>query len=171
MTTDRKTGGLLSIFRRLDAGNVPEPWVPPELPASPPAPVSSKRVRTQSPPAPWVPAELPSSTPLPTAAKPDRKTKLAPWVPPAAPMPREAPRKLSAAPAGDDANGSLQAAPAAAGQSPAATLAQNPGPAGQTNINVIVQQYTPWWGWGWGGCPRLHCPQRAGRPCRRWLCW
>jgi hypothetical protein len=39
--TERKTkAGPLSIFRRPDAGNVPAPWVPAELPVSTAAPGS-----------------------------------------------------------------------------------------------------------------------------------
>jgi len=172
MTTDRKT--LLSIFRRIDAGNVPAPWVPPELPASTAAPVAAKRDRTQSlpailrhidagnVPAPWVPAELPASA-VPVAVKPDRG-KLKPWVPAA-----EAPRDLPAV-AG---NGGVSKTPEqAAEQSPVASVA----PGGTTIINNIVQQvaapapvYVPW-GWGWS-CSRRSCPHRVGRPCRRLLCW
>ena len=36
--TERKTAGRLSIFHKVDAGNVPAPWVPPELPAAKDAP-------------------------------------------------------------------------------------------------------------------------------------
>jgi hypothetical protein len=169
-TTDRKTG--LSIFRRLDAGNAPAPWVPPELPASTDAPAAAKRDRTKSLPAPWVPAELPASTDAPAAATRDRKiAKLKPWVPP-----QKAPRNLPAA-VPEDGDGAKTPEPARQPdeqQRPAAPApAQTTGPAIQQTI--IVQQaaapapvYVPY---GWWGCPRLLCPHRAGRPCRRWFCW
>jgi hypothetical protein len=173
--TERKTTGLLSIFRRLDAGNVPAPWMPPELPASTAAPASAKRDRTKSPPAPWVPPELPASNATPAPAKRDRTiAKLKPWVPP-----REAPRNLPAAPererggpAAGDGDSSKTADLQRDERRPADPPAQNTGPAGQTTI--IVQQvaapapvYVPY---GWG-CPRLYCPRHAGRPCFRLFCW
>ena len=98
--TERKTAGRLTIFRRLDAGNVPAPWVPPEVPASTAAPgrAVAKRDRTNSLPAPWVPAELPASNDRAGVAKSDRAVaKLKPWVPPA-----EAPRNLPAVVSDDE---------------------------------------------------------------------
>src|SRR5271168_5194492 len=98
--TERKTKtGPLSIFSRIDAGNVPAPWVPPEVPASKAAPgrAVATRDRTDSLPAPWVPAELPSTV-APAEKTDDRKVaKLKPWVPPT-----EAPRNLPAAVADDE---------------------------------------------------------------------
>src|SRR5438309_130233 len=97
MTERQKTA--LSIFRRLDAGNVPAPWVPPELPASNAAPgrAVAKVDRTTSPPAPWVPAELPASTAAAAVKTDDRKIgNLTPWVPPELPPASDAPRNLPA---------------------------------------------------------------------------
>jgi hypothetical protein len=58
---------LLSIFRRPDAGDVPAPWVPPELPASNHVPTTAQRdPEIIKPPAsgPWVPAtETPARRP------------------------------------------------------------------------------------------------------------
>jgi hypothetical protein len=84
--TERKTGGRLAIFHKLNAGDVPAPWVPPELPASKDATgrALAARDRTTSPPAPWVPPELPvANTATGRAlAKRDRTASPpAPWVP------------------------------------------------------------------------------------------
>jgi hypothetical protein len=75
--------GLLSIFRRPDAGNVPAPWVPPE-------PAAVKHDRSTSPPAPWVPHALPASNAAPAAARHNPeivKPSPAPWAPTATETP------------------------------------------------------------------------------------
>jgi hypothetical protein len=61
---------LLSIFRHGRAGNIPAPWVPPELPASTAAPAAAARdpaiVKPARAPGPWVP---PASWPKPSPAE------------------------------------------------------------------------------------------------------
>jgi hypothetical protein len=174
-TTDPKTG--LSIFRRLDAGNVPGPWVPPELPASNAAPgrAVAKVDRTKSPPAPWVPAEL-SSTVAPAAKTDDRKLgKLKPWVPPA-----DAPRNLPAA-VPDDEDRSLvepQKRKKRGKRRKGELTSETVQAGGQTIINIVNQvaapapvYVSPWWGWWGGGCPNFSCPRHAGRMCLRVWCW
>jgi hypothetical protein len=179
--TEHKTSGWLSIFRRIDAGNVPAPWVPPELPSSTSAAgLPAKLDRTKSPPAPWVPAEPPASSHAPEiAAKSDRAVaKLKPWMPPEAPALHDAPRNLPAAV--PDAEEKTLVEPQKrkprkkerAGELTTTETVQ----AGQTTINIINQVaaapvvYAPWWGW-WGHCPRAYCPARAGRTCWRLFCW
>jgi hypothetical protein len=175
--TERKTSGRLTIFRRLDAGNVPAPWVPPEVPASTAAPgrAVATRDRTNALPAPWVPAELPASTAAPAAKTDDRKIgKLTPWVPPA-----EAPRNLPAV-VSDDEDRSLvepQKRKKRRKKQRADKLTSETVHAGQTTINIVNQvaapapvYVSPYWGW-WGGCPHVSCPLRAGRTCWRFFCW
>jgi hypothetical protein len=183
--TERKTKpGPLSIFRRLDAGNVPAPWVPPELPASSAAPgrAVAKRDRANSPPAPWVPGELPASplpaspsTPAPAVTKDDRAVaKLKPWVPPADAPPRNLPAVVP-----DDARlpEPKKQKKKRGKKQRAAELTENTG-GGQTIVNIVNQvaapapvYVSPWWGWGGGGCPNFSCPRHAGRMCLRVWCW
>jgi hypothetical protein len=174
-TTDRKTG--LSIFRRLDAGNVPAPWVPPELPASSAAPgrAVAKVDRTKSPPAPWVPAE--PSTDAPAAKTDDRAVaKLKPWMPPA-----EAPRELPAAIVEDEDETPAPKKRKKKGKrrngEVVETISGNTG-GGQPIINIVNQvaapapvYVSPWWGWWGGGCPNASCPRHYGRACFRVWCW
>jgi hypothetical protein len=173
--TERKTTGRLSIFRSIDAANVPAPWVPPEVPASPAAPgrALATRDRADQLPAPWVPAELPAVSDQPAAAKSDRAiAKLKPWVPPV-----ETPRNLPAVVQEDEdelpAPQKRKKKPAHQAMETVETVSGNTGHT--TIINNIVQQaaspvvYAPWWGW-WGGCPRAFCPHRAGRTCWRLFC-
>jgi hypothetical protein len=186
MTERKTTPKPLAIFRRLDAGNVPAPWVPPEVPATAARGRAVAKVdRTKSTPAPWVPAELPASMTAPAVKTDDRKLgKLKPWVPPA-----DAPRNLSAA-----VSNNLPAVPADEGGSLVEPQKRNKKGArrkgeltsetvhhdGQTTINIVNQVaapapvvYGPWWGW-WGGygCLNFSCPRRAGRSCwRLWCGW
>jgi hypothetical protein len=175
--TERKTPLRLSITRRVDPGNVPVPWVPPELPASTAAPggAVAKRDRTKSPPAPWVPGELPESNTAPAAMRDRKIAKRKPWVPPA-----EAPRNLPATVGGDGGGANTPELPAelqAGEHRPAEPAGQQTMQAGATVINIVNQVAAPapfygpwWWGW-WGGCPRAYCPTRAGRTCWRVWCW
>jgi len=178
--TERKTSGRLSISRRLDAGNVPAPWVPPELPASTAAPggAVAKRDRAQSsPPAPWVPAELPASKPVPAVTMRDRKiAKRKPWVPSELPHARNAPRNLPAAADAASSNTPELKTGEVLPAGTVATVSENTG-GGPTIINIINQvaapspvYVSPYWGW-WGGCPHAYCPARVGRTCWRFFCW
>jgi hypothetical protein len=114
--TERKTGGRLAIFQRVDPGDVPAPWVPPELPSkdvpgldagnvpAPWVPAAELPASKDAPgldaghvPAPWVPAELPA-TAVPVLKTDDRKlAKLKPWMPPELRGSKDAPRNLPAA--------------------------------------------------------------------------
>jgi hypothetical protein len=168
--------GPLSIFRRSsDTGNIPAPWVPPELPAPKAAPgraVAAKRDRATSPPAPWMPPKLPA------AVKRDRKVaKSKPWVP------SEAPRNLPAAPTHEQGGPAVVIGDKDGSNTPAQTgevVQVQPAPAqntgGPTTIIINNQMaapapviYAPWWGW-WGGCPRAYCPRHAGRSCWNIFC-
>lgn len=175
--TERKTkAGPLSIFRRVDAGNVPAPWVPPELPASKDAlgGAVAKRDRSDQLPAPWVPAALPASTRVPAVAKDDGKlAKLKPWAPAA-----EAPRNLPAAiPENDDAKLPEPQKRKKRGKRRSGELASQNTGGGQPIINIVNQvqapapvYVSPWWGW-WGGCTNVSCPRHYGRACFRVWCW
>jgi hypothetical protein len=171
--TESKTTGRLSISRRVDPGNVPAPWVPPELPASTAAPGGPvvKRDRTSSPPAPWVPAELPATAPAPVRDLKIAKRK--PWVPSELPHARTAPRNLPAADVASSNTPELKTGEVL----PVEPLPQQTTQAGPTIINIVNQVAAPapvygpwWWGW-WGGCGLRSCPHRVGLPCRRFLCW
>jgi hypothetical protein len=174
-TTDRKTG--LSIFRRLDAGNVPAPWGPPELPAADAAPgrALAKLDRTKSPPAPWVPAELPASNAAPVPKSDRAVAKLKPWVPPA-----DTPRNLPATVADDAAVPAELPKRKKKGKRRKGEVVETIGNTGggQTVINIVNQvaapapvYVSPWWGWWGGGCPNFSCPRHAGRACFRVWCW
>jgi hypothetical protein len=186
---ESKTGNRLTLTQRIDAGNVPAPWVPPddlpasdtgnvpapwvppELPASDAAPgrAVAKLDPTKSPPAPWVPP----STAAPVANADDRG-KLKPWMPPA-----DAPRKMPAVIVEDE-----NEAPAPKKQKKkrrkersGELTSQNTG-GGQTVVNIVNQvaapapvYVSPWWGWWGGGCPNVTCPRHAGRACFRVWCW
>lgn len=171
MTERKKT--RLAIFHKLDAGNVPAPWVPAELPAAKDAPglALAKRDRINALPTPWVPAELPAVNSAPRPAKRDRAiAKRMPWVPPAA-----APRNLPAV--SEDGGGGKSGALQPAAYLPAA--AQNTGgAAGPIVVNIVNKveapapvYVAPWWGWWGGGCARAFCPHRFGRTCWRFWCW
>jgi hypothetical protein len=182
--TERKPG-LLSIFRRPDAGNVPAPWVPPEpaapgaggrtksplapwvpaqLPASAGEPAAAKNNRRKSPPIAWVPAELPASNAAPAALASDRKiAKRKPWVPPP-----EAPRDL---PADGDRNGTKTPELQPGERRPAEpAVTQNTGPAIQQTI-IVQQVAAPAQVYVAYGCPRLDCARYSGRMCWRVFCW
>ena len=172
MTECKTKPGPLSILRKPDAGNVPAPWVPPELPGSSAAPggAVAKRDGSRSLPAPWVPAELPATNSAPAATTDREITKLKPWVPPVA-----APRNLPAV--SEDGGGGKTVALEAAEHLPAAPAQNTGGAAGPITINIVNQveapapvYVSPWWGW-WGGCPRAFCPHRYGRTCWRFWCW
>lgn len=182
--TERKTTGRLSIFQKLDTGDVPAPWVPPDLPAAKDAPgraVAKRDPAKSPPPAPWVPTELPASNTAPAPAKSDRKVAgLKPWVPSA-----EAPRNLPATVADhhlpatvpDDETPEPKKRKKKRDKQRKGELTAETHQAGPTTINIVNQvaapapvYVSPWWG-GWGGCPRACCPHRAGRTCWRLWCW
>lgn len=147
--TERKTTGKLTIFKKLDAGKVPAPWVPPELPAMN-APGRAVAIRDRStttpPPAPWVPPELP----VPAAGELRAVAKAKPWVPPA-----EVPRHLPAVSDDEDEVEILPPKKRKRGRDQTVEPAQNT--AGQPIIihNIINQSapapvvYAPWWGPSW----------------------
>jgi hypothetical protein len=154
----------MSVVRRTVAGDLPAPWVPPELPASK-APTVAERDRTKSLPAPWVPPELPASK-APTVAERDPKLLPAPWVPP----PREAPRDLPAV-VSEDRNVEPPVAPRQPAEYlPAEAVPQNTAPVIQQTI-IVQQVVDPAPVYVVPGCPRLFCPLRAGRSCWRLSCW
>jgi hypothetical protein len=190
-TTDRKTG--LTLFRRPDAGDVPAPWVPQELPddagglpapwVPPDLPASTGRAiakpdgRTGELPAPWVPAELP---PAP-ALESDDLGKLKPWVPPELPTANDAPRNLPVNVADDENRTPVepQMRRRRKKQRHGGLTTETVQAGGQTTINIVNQvaapasvYVAPWWGW-WGGygCPNFSCPRHAGRACWRVWCW
>jgi hypothetical protein len=191
--TDRKTktAGPLSIFHKLDAGNVPAPWVPPEVPAAgkvdagkipapwmPPELPAVGKLDAGNVPAPWVPPDSAALSAAPAAAVTTEIAKLKPWVPPA-----EAPRKLPAVVEDVDETPEPKKRKKKRGkkQVPAALPTQNTGAAaGPTIINIVNKveapapapvYVSPWWGWWGGGCPNFSCPRHAGRMCFRVWCW